>query len=77
MPILLQDRFGYKNMSLLHGLILSAWAIGGFFGDVFANFLVDILGSAGHFELIRTFFIFYMVAFIIIFSTLQPKNKVQ
>lgn len=75
MPILLQDRFGYKNISLLHGLILSAWAIGGFFGDMFANFLFELLGTSGHVELIRKFFIFYMVAFIILFSSFSSKNK--
>lgn len=75
MPILLQDRFGYKNISLLHGLILSAWAIGGFFGDMFANFLFELLGTSGHVELIRKFFIFYMVAFITLFSSFSSKNK--
>lgn len=75
MPILLQDRFGYKNISLLHGLILSAWAIGGFFGDMFASFLFDLLGTSGHVELIRKFFIFYMVAFITLFSSFSSKNK--
>lgn len=75
MPILLQDRFGYKNISLLHGLVLSAWAIGGFFGDMFANFLFELLGTSGHVELIRKFFIFYMVAFIILFSSFSSKNK--
>jgi OFA family oxalate/formate antiporter-like MFS transporter len=75
MPILLQDRFGYKNISLLHGLILSAWAIGGFFGDMFANFLFELLGTSGHVELIRKFFIFYMVAFIILFSSFSSKTK--
>lgn len=75
LPVLLHERFGYKNISLLHGLLLSAWAIGGFCGDMFANFLFELLGSGGHVELIRKFFIFYMIAFIITFTNLCSSKK--
>lgn len=64
-PILLRDRFGTNNLALLHGLLLSAWALGGFFGDMIANFLFELLGSGGHVELIRKFFLFYMMALAI------------
>lgn len=64
-PILLRDRFGTKNLALLHGILLSAWALGGFFGDMIANFLFELLGSGGHVELIRKFFLFYMMALAI------------
>ena len=74
-PILLHDKFGYKHMSLLHGIILGAWAIGGFFGNMFANFLFELLGSGGHIELIRKFFVFYMVAFIIFYSGMFNDKK--
>ena len=74
-PILLYDRFGTKNLALLHGLLLSAWAAGGFFGDVLANFLFELLGSSGHVELIRKFFVFYMGALAITFYGLFNKKR--
>lgn len=74
-PILLHDRFGTKNLALLHGLLLSAWAAGGFFGDVLANFLFELLGSGGHVELIRKFFVFYMGALAITFYGLFNKKR--
>ena len=74
-PILLYDRFGTKNLALLHGLLLSAWAAGGFFGDVLANFLFELLGSGGHVELIRKFFVFYMGALAITFYGLFNKKR--
>lgn len=74
-PILLHDRFGTKNLALLHGLLLSAWAVGGFFGDVLANFLFELLGSGGHVELIRKFFVFYMGALAITFYGLFNKKR--
>lgn len=74
-PILIQDRFGTKNLALLHGLILTAWAAGGFFGNVIANFLFELLGSGGHLELIRKFFVFYMASLAIVFYGLFSKNN--
>ena len=74
-PILLHDRFGSRNLALLHGLLLTAWAAGGFFGDMLANFLFELLGSGGHVELIRKFFIFYMGALAITFYGLFNKNN--
>ena len=61
-------------LALFHGLILSAWAAGGFFGDVLANFLFELLGSGGHVELIRKFFVFYMGALAITFYGLFNKR---
>ena len=74
-PILLRDRFGTKNLALLYGLLLSAWALGGFFGDMLAKFLFELLGSGGHVELIRKFFLFYMMALILSINGLIDTKK--
>lgn len=73
MPVLLQDRYGYKQLSMFIGIILSAWAIGGFVGDMFADYLFRLLGDRGTIELIRKFFIFYMISFLVIFNGVIKK----
>jgi len=46
MPSVLADRYGMKDVSEIHGLILSAWAIAGLCGNQFANLLVGIPESS-------------------------------
>lgn len=46
MPSVLADRYGMKDVSEIHGLILSAWAFAGLSGNQFANLLVGIPESS-------------------------------
>lgn len=46
MPSVLADKYGMKDVSEIHGLILSAWAIAGLSGNQFANLLVGIPESS-------------------------------
>lgn len=41
LPSLLSDKFGMKNVSIIHGLTLSAWAWAGIFGNQLATFMID------------------------------------
>ena len=75
LPILLHERYGYRNLALIHGLMLGAWAIGGFGGDMLADYLYRIVGDGGTVELIRKFFIFYMLAFIVTFRGFYANTK--
>lgn len=75
LPVLLHERYGYKNLALIHGFMLGAWAIGGFAGDMFADYLYRLLGEGGTVELIRKFFIFYMLAFIVTFRGFYTGKK--
>lgn len=41
MPSILHDRYGMKNVSSIHGLILSAWAFAGLSGNQLSELLLD------------------------------------
>lgn len=44
-PTLLSDHYGMGNISAIHGITLSAWAIAGLTGNQVASFIVDRVGS--------------------------------
>lgn len=44
LPILLQSKFGMKNISEIHGLALSAWAWAGLSGNQLTNLIINRLG---------------------------------
>ena len=44
LPVLLHEHFGMKNVSTIHGLALSAWAIAGLTGNQLASLIVNTLG---------------------------------
>ncbi len=44
-PTLLSDHYGMKNISAIHGITLSAWAIAGLTGNQLATFIVDHVGE--------------------------------
>ena len=44
-PTLLSDHYGMKNISAIHGITLSAWAIAGLTGNQLATFIVNHVGS--------------------------------
>ena len=51
LPALLDSRFGMKNISKIHGLALSAWAVAGMTGN---NFSEIILKTTGNYDVIIT-----------------------
>ncbi len=44
-PTLLSDHYGMQNISAIHGITLSAWAIAGLTGNQMASFIVKHFGS--------------------------------
>ncbi len=44
-PTLLSDHYGMKNISAIHGITLSAWAIAGLTGNQMSTFIVNHFGS--------------------------------
>ncbi|MCR5742706.1 MAG: OFA family MFS transporter [Lachnospiraceae bacterium] len=44
-PTLLSDHYGMSNISAIHGLTLSAWAIAGLTGNQMATFIVNHFGT--------------------------------
>lgn len=44
-PTLLSDHYGMKNISAIHGITLSAWAIAGLTGNQMATFIVNHFGK--------------------------------
>ncbi len=44
-PTLLSDHYGMKNISAIHGITLSAWAIAGLTGNQLATFIVNHFGE--------------------------------
>jgi len=44
-PTLLSDHYGMQNISAIHGITLSAWAIAGLTGNQAATFIVNHVGS--------------------------------
>lgn len=47
LPALLDSRFGMKNISKIHGLALSAWAVAGITGNNLSEVLLSTTGSYG------------------------------
>lgn len=43
LPVLLESKFGMKNISTIHGLCLSAWAIAGLSGNNITNYIINNL----------------------------------
>jgi OFA family oxalate/formate antiporter-like MFS transporter len=44
-PTLLSDHYGMGNISAIHGLVLSAWAVAGLTGNQVASLIVNKVGS--------------------------------
>ncbi len=59
LPSLLADEFGMKNVSLIHGVALSAWAFAGLSGNQMANAIVN---GCNHSILLLVLTLIYMFA---------------
>lgn len=75
LPTLLSDQFGMKNVSKIHGLALSAWAMAGLTGNQLSSFIVAKTGSFKN--VLYVTLAMFIVALIISFVMVKPvKEKV-
>ena len=72
LPALLDSRFGMENISKIHGLALSAWAIAGITGNNLSELILNNSGN-NYNLIIITAGILYAVAMVI--CLLLVKNK--
>lgn len=61
LPSLLSDKFGMKNVSVIHGFALSAWAWAGLSGNQLGNYIIT---NYGYIELFLILSILYLIAFL-------------
>ena len=61
LPSLLSDKFGMKNVSVIHGFALSAWAWAGLSGNQLSNYIIT---NYGYIELFLILSILYLIAFL-------------
>jgi OFA family oxalate/formate antiporter-like MFS transporter len=60
LPSLLSDKFGMKNVSVIHGFALSAWAWAGLCGNQLGNFIIT---EFGYMKLFSVLTILYLIAY--------------
>lgn len=90
-PTLLSDHYGMKNISAIHGITLSAWAIAGLTGNQLATFIVNRVGTlqevsdghggtvsvnpAGYQAVLYVTITFYVIATLISFFMVSEHKK--
>ncbi len=85
-PTLLSDHYGMGNISAIHGLTLSAWAIAGLTGNQMANWIVDHTGEfmdvhsvsvnpAGYQNVLYVTIVLYIVALLISLFLVRPPKE--
>ena len=85
-PTLLSDHYGMGNISAIHGLTLSAWAIAGPTGNQTANWIVDHTGEfmdvhgvsvnpAGYQNVLYVTIVLYIVALLISLFLVRPPKE--
>ncbi|MDD3414677.1 MAG: OFA family MFS transporter [Lachnospiraceae bacterium] len=72
LPTLLSDRYGMKNVSQIHGLALSAWAMAGLSGNQLSSFIVARTGSFTNVLIVTS--ILYTIALVISFVIVKSKK---
>ena len=73
LPALLSSRFGMENISKIHGLALSAWAVAGLTGNNMSELILSLTNHKYEDILFFTTFL-YVIAFIISRSISQKKS---
>ncbi len=73
LPALLSSRFGMDNISKIHGLALSAWAVAGITGNNMSELILNVTNSKYDDILIFTC-IFYIIAFIISMKMIKKRS---
>lgn len=70
LPSLLSDKFGMKNVSVIHGFALSAWAWAGLCGNQLGNYLIT---NYGYVYLFATLSILYLTGYWITMEIIKEK----
>lgn len=70
LPSLLSDKFGMKNVSVIHGFALSAWAWAGLCGNQLGNYLIS---NYGYVYLFATLSILYITGYWITMEIIKEK----
>lgn len=70
LPSLLSDKFGMKNVSVIHGFALSAWAWAGLCGNQLGNYLIT---NYGYVYLFATLSILYIIGYWITMEIIKEK----
>ena len=73
LPALLESRFGMKNISKIHGLSLSAWAVAGITGNNLSEIILQNTDN-NYTVIIITAMILYAVAGVIYFTMVKAKK---
>ncbi len=74
LPALLSERFGMEQISKIHGLALSAWAVAGLTGNNMSAVILDLSGNNYNLILIATT-VLYAVALVVCFAMVGKKKK--
>ena len=74
LPALLSSRFGMENISKIHGLALSAWAIAGLTGNNMSELILRVSNMKYDNILVFTL-IFYIMAFVISITMIGNKKR--
>lgn len=86
-PTLLSDHYGMQNISAIHGIVLSAWAIAGLTGNQVATIIVNNVGTlvddghgnmvnpVGYQAVLHLTLALYIVALLISMFLLSGKKK--
>jgi len=74
LPALLSSRFGMDNISKIHGLALSAWAIAGLTGNNMSELILKVSNMKYDNILVFTL-IFYIMAFVISMTMIGNKKR--
>lgn len=73
LPALLSERFGMKQISRIHGLALSAWAIAGLTGNNTSEILLNTTGNYNNIVICSG--ILYIISLIICWCVVKSKRK--
>ena len=85
-PTLLSDHYGMGNISAIHGLTLSAWAIAGLTGNQMANWIVEhtgeketihdiVVNPTGYQNVLYVTIVLYIVALLISLFLVHPMKE--
>lgn len=74
LPALLEQRFGMNNISKIHGLALSAWAIAGLTGNNLSEIILKNTDNNYNY-IITVALILYIIAFVICITLVKKKKE--
>ena len=76
LPALLSSRYGMRNVSEIHGLALSAWAIAGITGNNLTEFILSSTGNSYMYIFMATVLL-YGVALLVSFKMIKESGEVK